>query len=412
MRGAHARRVLTFLVLASLGVHLLLMGAFQLLLARGRRRRRALAPPDVLVSVLKPLAGHDDELDRNLDAFAALEGVRHEVLLGVASPDDPAAAAAHAFLRRHPQLDARIVLTDPAAAINPKVAQLVGLAAAARGEILVTSDSNVRVAPGYLADLVAPLRDPAVGLVTNLFAGTGERTLGAALENLQLAAQITPSVVLSTLGAPVTVGKSMAMRRDDLARLGGWAAFGSVLAEDLVLGRAVAAAGLRVVTSFATIENRNVDAPFARTFERHGRWAKIRRSLQPSFFLVEPFFSPVVMAGAAVLLSPSRTSAALLAVALVVQWLTAHASLVASRGHGMAWRYTFLEVLRPLVVLACWASACASRTIVWRGHPLVLRRGSVISPATSRASSPTPSLPRSPSAAAPGGAGWRWTAAR
>src|SRR5258708_38679929 len=88
-------------------------------------------------SIFKPLAGREDELEANLDAFARIDYPSFEVLLGVASLADPAYAVACRFLAGHPTLEARVVVTDPDAAINPKVAQLVGLERAATGDIYV-----------------------------------------------------------------------------------------------------------------------------------------------------------------------------------------------------------------------------------------------------------------------------------
>ena len=66
------------------------------------------------------------------------------------------------------------------------------LDAASNGEVTVISDANVRVARSYLWSLVNELerRGDGGGLVTSVVAGTGERTLGAALENLQLGALV------------------------------------------------------------------------------------------------------------------------------------------------------------------------------------------------------------------------------
>lgn len=383
---------------SSCAVHGALMATFQLLFRRRRggwalccgellrsQRRCTNAARPQLVSILKPLAGYDDDLDANLDSFAALSGARYEILFGVASRGDPASRAAEAFIARHPHIDARLVVTDPDAAINPKVAQLAGLAAEARGDVIVTSDSNVRVRPDYLVHLLAPLADPRCGLVTSIFAGTGEQTLGAALENLHLAAVIAPCVVLSTLGIPVTVGKSMAMRRADLVRLGGFRAFGKFLAEDAMMGRAVAKAGMRVATSFVPVENRNVAGPVSRTFHRHTRWAKMRRALSPAFFAAEPVFSPVLVATIALVAVRDRSIVALLVASILLQTVTAGAAAWTIRGNPLPWRYLAVEVVRVFVIAACWASAWSSRTVVWRGNPLLIGRGTVVRPVTARA---------------------------
>src|SRR5262249_47017189 len=152
------------------------------------------------------------------------------------------------------------VITDPRAAMNPKVAQLIGLERVATGEVLVISDSNVRVAPGYLFDLVSELGDD-IGIVSGVIVGTGERSIGAALENLHLASAIAPGVIAAaTLSdKPLTIGKSMAMRRRDLLRIGGFSAVGGVLAEDHVLGRRFREAGFGVAIALSPVENRNVD---------------------------------------------------------------------------------------------------------------------------------------------------------
>jgi len=361
-------------VVLALSVYVAAMATFHVVLIRRRREPKARPSADrPLVSILKPLAGADDDLFGNLDSFAALEGWPYEVVFGVASRSDAAYAAACAFLARHPDVAGRVVVTDPHAAINPKIAQLIGLAKKARGAVLVVSDSNVRVPPHYLDDLVGRLEDPACGLVTSVFVGTGERTIGGALENLQLASTATPVVVLSTCGArPVTVGKSMAMRRVDLERLGGFAAFGGFLAEDHVMGRRFADAGLRVATSFVPVENRNVDATVARTFERHSRWAKLRRALAPTLFTLEPFLVPIIVATVATLLVPSRVTVAALGIAIVVQTFGAHVAVRAARGSWLPFRYAPLEIVRSVVVVGCWFAAWWSMTVTWRGNRLVI----------------------------------------
>ena len=136
-----------FLVGLSSAAYALTLGAFFEARSRARAspRTSARAPR---VSVLKPLAGIDDELDANLESFARLDYPSFELLLGVASEDDPAFRVATDFVARHPRLEARVVVTDASLARNPKVAQLVALERVASGSLLVISDSNVRVAGG------------------------------------------------------------------------------------------------------------------------------------------------------------------------------------------------------------------------------------------------------------------------
>jgi ceramide glucosyltransferase len=374
---------------ASVAVYGAMMAIFATVAARRRRRpavSRGAAPP---ISIFKPLAGCDDDLDANLESFAALDYPCFEILFGVASTSDPAFAVARRFVARHPELDARVLVTDPGAALNPKVAQLIGLERAAKGDVYVISDSNVRVRPTYLTSLASELGDARVGLVTSLFAGTGERTVGAALENLQICAATTPGIVaMGAVGKPLSVGKSMALRRRDLERLGGFASVGHVLAEDDRLGQRILDDGLAVRTSFDVVENRNVDCTVSRTLDRHTRWARIRRSLNPVAVGFEPLLQPIVVASVAVVAAPSVLTAVTLAVVCIGQSACALLATRLLRGHALPWRYAPLEIVRSYATLACWIGAFASQRIVWRGHTLVVQPGSVIalpSPVSGRA---------------------------
>ena len=290
---------------ASAALYLTMVSGF---LVAMRRRTPARAPQNTpRVSILKPLAGIDDELDENLSSFATLDYPDYEILLGVASVDDSAYPVARKFVERVGHERVRLIVTDPDAATNPKVAQLLALERAASGEVVVVSDSNVRVMPRYLEPLLAELSFPGVGAVSNLVAGTGERTLGAAMENLQLGAIIAPGIAAAAfvLGKTITLGKSMAMWREPLQSIGGFARVAHVLSDDHVLGRAFERAGYQVRVSLWPVENRNVDCTLERTIARHTRWAQTRRALSPLAFAIEPALSPVVITTLAWVASPT-----------------------------------------------------------------------------------------------------------
>jgi ceramide glucosyltransferase len=178
----------------------------------------------------------------------------------------------------------------------------------------------------------------------------------------------------------LTVGKSMAVRRRDLAKLGGFLPVGEVLAEDHALGRRFLDAGFLVRTSSDIVENRNVACSVARTMERHTRWSKMRRALFPLGFAAEPLLNPIVVASVAAAVAPGEMTAAMLSVACLVQTASALLAVRALRGTWLSWRYAPLELVRSYLMLVCWARACWSRRIEWRGHAFVLGRGSAIVP--------------------------------
>ena len=369
--------ILLALAAASIALYLTLVTSF-LVAMRGRNPAR---PPSAWprVSILKPVAGLDDELEENLSSFAALEYPDYEILLGVASVEDCATPLARKFAERAGHDKVRLIVTDPDAAANPKVAQLISLERAATGEIIVISDSNVRVTPGYLDALVSELSLPGVGAVSNIVSGTGERTLGAALENLQLCAVIAPGIVASAavMGRIITLGKSMAMWREALQRVGSFSRVAHVLSDDDILGRAFEHAGYEVRVSLWPVENRNVTCSFERTLERHTRWAKIRRVVAPTEFAIEPLLSPIAITTLAGLASPTKLIFCAYLLALVLQMTCAALTARALRGTPR-WYWAPLEIARSYLLFLCWLRACVSRRVSWRGHAIELGRDSAI----------------------------------
>lgn len=335
------------------------------------------------ISILKPLCGIDDQLEQNLATFAALPYPRYEVLLGVKSARDPAFAIARAAARRWPER-MRVVLQRFDAGLNPKVNQLVGLARAARHDLLVISDSNVRVRPDYLHGIAAALADPAVGLVTHPVAGVGERRLGSVLENLHLAGSVAPGMVAAhrLAGRDLVVGKSMALRRADLSRLGGFESVRNVLAEDYVLGvRVRRALGLRVVVARTPVENVN-EARAVRAFlERYVRWSVMQRKLVGTpTFAAQAVLNPVLLGAAG--LAAGRDPRALAAFLLVC---AAKIALDAANGRclrpgGFALRHLLLVPLKDLAFGAAFLQGFLSDEVEWRGHRLRVLTGSVLEP--------------------------------
>jgi len=369
---------------ASAALYMTMVSGF---LVAMRRRTPARAPQNTpRVSILKPLAGIDDELDENLSSFATLDYPDYEIILGVASVDDDAYPVARQFVEKVGLERVRLIVTDPHAATNPKVAQLLALERAASGEVVVVSDSNVRVTPHYLDPLIAELSSPGVGAVSNLVAGTGERTLGAAMENLQLGAIIAPGIAASAfvLGRTITLGKSVAMWRQRLQSIGGFARVAHVLSDDEMLGRAFARAGYQVRVSLWPVENRNVDCSLERTIARHTRWAQTRRALAPVAFAVEPALSPIVTTTLACLASPTRLFGLALLSAAVIQIACAAVTTRTLRGAALRWYWAPLEIVRCYLLFFCWLRACCSRRVTWRGHQVELIRDSAIVPAEPR----------------------------
>lgn len=348
--------------------------------------------PAPAISILKPLCGVDDGLEENLASFAALDHPRFEVVLGVASPEDPAWPVALAAARRWPDRF-RAVLQRGAPGLNPKVNQLVTLAREARHDVLVVSDSNVRVDRGYLLEIAALLEDPAVGLVTHPIAGVCERTLGSLFDHLHLAGSITPGVVAAKrlTGRDIVVGKSMALRRADLAAMGGFEAVKDVLAEDYVMGRMVSAViGKRVAVARRPIQNVSERRTLGAFAGRYRRWGVLQRQGAGAVpYAAMGLLNPVLLGVVGLAATPSATTAALLAGICVTKAALDGAAARALRPGGFRPRQLALIPAKDLLYGAMWAVALVRADVAWRGTRIRVGRGTRIEAPGER-----PSLPR------------------
>lgn len=237
--------------------------------------------------------------------------------------------------------------------------------------------SLATVTPTALSATIYAVMRPGVGLVSSLIAGTGERTLGAAVENAQLGAFIAPGIVAAAglAGRSISVGKSMAMRRADLERVGGLESVAGVLAEDDVLGQRFSERGFLVELCLDPIENRNTSGSLTRTLERHTRWCKMRRNLVPRCFAIEPLGSPLLVAWLTLLVSPTRLALELWLFAWALQSLAAFLGLRLLRPAHFNLALVLAEPLRTLCAFVCWLSAYASRRVAWRGNSFIIGPG-------------------------------------
>lgn len=365
-------------------------------LLRAMRRRLPGQVPAVLpaLTVCKPLKGLEEELEENLESFFAQQYPGpYEVLLGSLEVDDPALEVARRVARRHPEVQSRILAGGPPFGHNPKVANLANLVRHSSTELVMFSDANVRVTPRYVADVVAEMESERGALLTSLVAGVGEKSAGAAMDNLHLTGFVSPAMCFALQAARITcvVGKTMLLRRADLDELGGLALVKDVLAEDFVLGEAYQKAGKRVILSTTPVHNVNIDTTVDRFMSRHARWLKMRTVISMPGMLADFAANPVAMGLLALVVSGLDPWIALaLAAVLVCKPFFDALSVRRLRGTPMALRHLVLAPLKDLLVAAVWPYALLSRSVEWRGVRMRVGRGSLVTPVGEPAVAPAP----------------------
>jgi len=141
------------------------------------------APP---ISILKPLAGVDDGLEANLRTFFDQDFPTFEILFAVRSEKDPAIPIVEKLRAEYPAVPSRLLVTGEPPYPNAKVFSLDRMLSAARYDLLVMSDSDIRVTPRMLATLAAEFADPQLGLATCPYRAVPGRSLWSTLEAVGL----------------------------------------------------------------------------------------------------------------------------------------------------------------------------------------------------------------------------------
>ena len=354
---------------------------------RSRRRVGAAAGFAPGVSVMKSLKGVDPEM---MEAFRSHcrqnYGGEFELLCGVSSPAEPAAAAVEELKREFPGVAIRLIECPERLGANGKVSTLAQMAGQARYEYLLINDSDILVSPRYLERVMARFasgggrshRQP-VGMVTALYRGRAHGTLAARLEALGIATDFMPGVLVARMmerGLHFGLGSTLAVSRAALETSGGLLPLADHLADDYELGARVARAGFAVELCAEVVETA-VPAYGWREFVEHQlRWLRTVRTSRPGGYAGLVFTHGLGWALLNVLASgASWLSIWLLGMCFFLRLSEAMMVGAGVLGDRQALEWLWLLPLRDVVAMGLWAAGFAGDTVVWRGERFVLERG-------------------------------------
>lgn len=351
------------------------LGAARFIRARKRALHAQLQPFAPPVSLLKPLHGAEPDLAAHLATFYEQDYPgQWEVLFCARQLDDPGLAIACEVAALYPEVPTQFLAVEGSLFVNAKVSSLERMEACASHPILIISDSDVRVSPEYVRAVVADFRDPSVGAVTCLYRGTAQKGLWAKLEASGMSVEMTAGVMAANLVEPMQflLGPTMAVRREAVARMGGFARLGPYCSDDFLLGNWIAALGYKVLLSPHVIDHIILNLTLITSIKHQARWMKSTRYSRPKghFGTGLTFCVPFGLFGCvcAVLLGSPVLGVALLAYAVVsrmaMAWLLA-AKVVQEPA---VLRTALLFPLRDLMGFFFWAASYTSGTILWRGQ--------------------------------------------
>ncbi len=339
----------------------------------------AFFPP---ISILKPLKGLDDNLFDNLESFCHQDYPEYEVIFSLQHENDPACKVARMVKKKYPDKDIIIHIERCCAGLNPKVNNLIPAYRIAQHPFILISDSNVMAGRNYLTEIIREMRDPGVGLVSNLIRGMGGQSVGAVFENLHLNSFVLGSVSFLDrfLKMPCVVGKSMLMRKTDLDAIGGFAAVKDVLAEDYLIGKRMHDSGKRVILSRHMIDNINEYWGFRKFLNRHTRWGKLRWHIGGIKYLSELIGNPVFMSFLPLAFLGPSLRTVFFAVGVSVCKSAGDFLIGRKIGTDMTVSSYVLSPLKDILIGIIWFVPIFSNTVVWRGNRYIIGKDSMLAP--------------------------------
>jgi len=329
------------------------------------------------ISVLKPLCGHDDGLAENLRSFMVQDYPEYEVLFGVHRSDDSAVAVAEKIIAEFSgRIQARIIITGESPIPNAKAFSLNRMVREAHYDVLVMSDSDVRVTPSLLSHLAQELQDDHVGLISCPYRAVPGQSLWSRMEAIGMNTELLGGVMVARMleGMRFALGCTVAVRRSVLDDMGGFGYLQEFLAEDFVIGQRAAELGHGVLFSSYVIEHRIGSQGMMHNLGHRMRWARSTRRSRPLGYWGQIFTYPLPLA--VLFCAAYPTAWPVLFLTLILRAGAAFATANGIVRDPITKKEWWLLPIQDVIGFFVWISGFVGDKIVWRNRKCtVLRDG-------------------------------------
>lgn len=337
---------------------------------------RRVSPPSSTpgITLLKPLKGCDDETAACLRSWLDQRYAGSlQFLFGVADAQDPACQLVRDLLAAYPQLDAQLIICPLALGPNAKLSTLTQLQPRAQHPVLIVSDADVLVPPDLVGQLTAALQQDKTGLANCPYRLANPRTLALRWEAVAMNGDFWSQVLQSLALAPqdFALGAVMAVRRDALDQVGGFASLVDYLADDFELGHRLVAKGWRIALCPIVVDCREPVRHWPQVWQHQLRWARTIRVCRPAPYLASILSNATLWPLTALLTAccGSFYPARVLGLAALTLRLVAGTDLQHRFApHTKPWRFAWMVPVKDLLSALIWLLSFAGNRVEWRGQ--------------------------------------------
>ena len=337
--------------------------------------------PTLPVSILKPIRGLDPEAYQNLASFCRQDYPDYEIVFCADRDDDLVLTVIEKLILDFPERRIRVLFGSRRIASNDKVAKLARLVSEAGHEVVVISDSDVRVQPDYLRTVTAPLRDPQVGAVTCFYIPTDAKTFVDHLQSIGMLSDFYAGILVAWNldGVKFALGPTIVTTRARLAGFGGYQSIENRPADDLLVGRLIAEQGYTVKLLPYTVSTVADYKSIGDLLHKRMRWTVVMRHMRPWGHFGLLFTKGLPWSLAAIAVHPSAAVAlAYLGTYLFLR--TCMTWIIGIRGLKQpgVWRKMFLIPMWDAVAFLIWMTSFLRKSVRWRGSDYYLRDGELV----------------------------------